>query len=54
MKNIKSGILLLGTKLLIVIGLLLSGWILYDKLPDQMPRHWNIEGQADAYGTKLA
>ncbi len=29
-----------------------TGWFLFDKLPDQMPTHWNIEGQADAYMSK--
>ena len=32
----------------IVVGL-----ILWDKLPDQVPLHWNAQGEVDGYGTKF-
>ena len=31
----------------------LVGAVLWDKLPEKMPTHWNINGQADQYGSKL-
>ncbi|MFC1655988.1 SdpI family protein [Patescibacteria group bacterium] len=39
-------------QLLIVAAMLGTGWYLFDQLPDQMPTHWNIEGQVDAYMPK--
>lgn len=40
------------TQLLIVVAMLVTGWILFDNLPDQMPTHWNVEGQVDGYMPK--
>ncbi len=31
---------------------ILAGLILWDKLPDQMPSHWNIQGEIDRYASK--
>ncbi|WP_168190136.1 SdpI family protein [Caloramator sp. E03] len=33
---------------------LLISIILYPKLPDRIPRHWNIKGEVDAYSGKLS
>lgn len=39
---------------LTLIGLLVIAWILaFPKLPDQVPIHWNINGEADGFSTKL-
>jgi uncharacterized membrane protein len=29
------------------------GIFLYDKMPEQMPTHWNFEGEIDGYGSKF-
>ena len=31
---------------------IISGVILWDKLPPSMPIHWNLAGNADSYGSK--
>jgi uncharacterized membrane protein len=33
----------------IMIGIFIAGVILYPYLPDQVPGHWNIHGEVDAY-----
>lgn len=41
--------------LLVIIGaMLISGAIIYPKLPDQVPIHWNAAGEIDGYGSPLA
>jgi uncharacterized membrane protein len=37
---------------LIVVSLVFS-LVLYPRLPDQVPTHWNFHGQVDAYGSKV-
>ncbi len=32
---------------------LLAGFLLWDKLPDKVPMHWDINGQVDGYADKL-
>lgn len=39
-------------QLLIVAGMFITGWVLFDQFPDQMPTHWNIAGEVDAYMPK--
>ncbi|GAA3322619.1 SdpI family protein [Ectobacillus funiculus] len=39
--------------LLVVIGISLSIWA-YPQLPNQVPIHWNFEGQVDGYGSRLS
>ena len=34
-------------------GMILVNLLLYTKLPDQIPVHWNINGQIDDYMSKL-
>ena len=43
---------LIITSLIILIPILI-GLILWDKLPDQVPLHWNAQGEDDGYGTKF-
>ena len=31
---------------------IVSGIVLWDKLPPSMPIHWNLAGNADSYGSK--
>jgi uncharacterized membrane protein len=41
--------------LLGIIGaMLICGAIIYPKLPDQVPMHWNAAGEIDGYGSPLA
>lgn len=42
---------LIITSLVILIPILI-GLILWDKLPDQVPVHWNINGDVDGFATK--
>jgi immunity protein, SdpI family len=42
----------LVSQLLIVAAMLVTGLILFDSLPDQLPSHWNIAGEVDAYVDK--
>lgn len=39
-------------ELLAVIAMLVTAYILWDKLPEMMPSHWNIEGEVDSYMDK--
>ncbi len=39
--------------LLVVIAISLSIWA-YPQLPNQVPIHWNFEGQVDGYGSRLS
>lgn len=39
--------------LLVILGISLSIWA-YPQLPNEVPIHWNFEGQVDGYGSKLA
>ncbi len=43
---------LILASVLIVIGLL-AGLLLWDRLPEQLPAHWNINDQVDGYMPKL-
>lgn len=43
----------LGIKLWLVVAMLLTGRAVYDQLPEQMPRHRNLQGQVDDYWSKL-
>lgn len=38
---------------LLVAGSFILSAFLYNKLPDQMPMHWNFAGEVDRYGSKL-
>lgn len=42
---------LIVTSLITLIPIVV-GLILWDKLPDQVPVHWNAQGESDAYGSK--
>lgn len=42
---------LIITSLIILIPIVI-GLILWDKLPDQVPVHWNINGEVDGFATK--
>lgn len=36
----------------LILALYVLGFILYPKLPDMMPSHWNLEGEVDGYTAK--
>lgn len=39
---------------LTMIGLLILAWIIvFPQLPDQVPIHWNLKGEADGFATKI-
>ncbi len=42
-----------GPLLLILIMPFIIGAVLYPHLPEQVPIHWNVYGEADDYGSKL-
>lgn len=39
--------------LFVIMFSFLIGFYFYPKLPDQIPMHWNIQGEVDSYGGKL-
>lgn len=39
---------------LIMAGLFISSIALYPSLPEQIPIHWNIQGEVDGYGSKFS
>ena len=47
----KNKITLILTSLILLLPIL-AGLLLWDKLPDQMPIHWNAAGEIDRYATK--
>lgn len=49
--KIKVDKLLIISTLICLLPIILS-LIVYDKLPDTMPIHWDIEGNPDGYGSK--
>jgi len=38
---------------ILIVLLFVSAFILYPSLPEQIPLHWNINGEVDRYGSKL-
>lgn len=36
-------------QLILVAAMLITGFFLYDSLPAQIPSHWNVAGEVDAY-----
>lgn len=38
---------------LLILIMFLSSIVLYSKLPEQMPIHWNIEGEVDSYSSRF-
>ena len=44
--------LLIVTSFIILIPMLI-GFGLWDQLPDQIPTHWNMQGEIDGYSSKL-
>lgn len=49
--KVKVDKLMIISTVICLLPIILS-LIMYDKLPDKMPIHWNIEGNPDNYGTK--
>lgn len=39
--------------IMLIVGSLAAGAAIYPHLPDQIPSHWNIHGQADQYSSRL-
>jgi uncharacterized membrane protein len=39
--------------LLLIAASLIAGWLLWDKLPDQMASHWNANDEVDGYMPRL-
>lgn len=52
-KMIKKNLPKLIITSLITLIPIVIGLILWDKLPDQVPMHWNAQGEVDGYGTKF-
>ena len=50
MKNKK---LLIFLSIILTLSPMLAGFILWDRLPQQMPVHWNAAGEVDGYCSKL-
>ncbi|MFX4260570.1 SdpI family protein [Pelotomaculum propionicicum] len=48
-KNILSELPLI----LLILGSLAAGALLYDLLPERVPSHWNIRGEIDAYSSRF-
>ena len=48
----RSNAPILVTTLLLVLAAFVSSAILYDRLPDPMPTHWGITGEADGFTAK--
>ena len=38
---------------LLILGSLAAGALLYDLLPDRVPSHWNIRGEIDGYSSRF-
>lgn len=36
----------------LVVAVLVGSAVVYPRLPDRVPTHWNLQGQVDAYGPK--
>ena len=53
MKNKTSNIISIVSILLCIIPIIITV-IFYNKLPDQIPSHFNFKGEADAYGSKFS
>ena len=49
---IKNNIKKLIISSAIILFPIIVGWILWNKLPQRIPIHWNLEGAADGYGSK--
>ena len=47
-KNLKA--LILGS--IVILLPILAGLILWDRLPTEIPIHWNLAGEVDGYGNK--
>lgn len=52
MKNPQDRSLIIWTSVIILLPTLV-GLLLWNRLPDQMPTHWGIDGQPDAWSGKL-
>lgn len=39
---------------LIIIAIAAYVLIMYNQLPDKIPMHWNMQGEVDSYGSKIA
>lgn len=39
-------------KILIIVAMIVVWVLFYDKMPAQMPTHWNAQGVVDSYGSK--
>ena len=57
-ENNFNGILMLKTDELIPVGILavmfVTSIIVYPTLPERVPIHWNMEGEADGWGSREA
>jgi len=40
--------------IILIVAYFVFGFLMYDKLPDQVPTHWGIDGTADGWSSKLA
>lgn len=39
--------------ILIILGSLIAGALLYGQMPDRVPSHWNIRGEVDGYSSRF-
>ncbi|MEM8678970.1 MAG: DUF1648 domain-containing protein [Planctomycetota bacterium] len=40
-------------QLLILGGMFVAAWLLWDRVPEQVPVHWNASGEADRFGGRF-
>ena len=51
-KSMKFSLPVFMLQLAIVLSMIVVAWIFFKDLPDQMPSHWNIQGEVDSYMDK--
>lgn len=39
--------------LVLVLGTFIAAFLIYPKMPDMVPIHWNIQGEVDGYGSRF-
>ncbi|MBR0326701.1 MAG: DUF1648 domain-containing protein, partial [Clostridia bacterium] len=49
---IKNNIKKLIISSVVILLPILVGVLLWDKLPEELPLHWNVSGEVDDYGSK--
>lgn len=52
MKKIKENLFSFVLSIVVMLIPMLAGSVLWNQFPDQIPIHWNLQGQIDGYGSK--